>query len=256
MNEEYAVRLVDVFNNGILDTDIEYLEASKLVAAKKLMMIFEVIDFDKIRTVCDIGSRFMEQTMEMSFIFPKATLYAFEPVPESYATCCANKQLLPVENKARVTVFNYAVGDATKMIPFFPVDNTGSEHNVGASSKYKFVEGLNGSFFGKTWNQTEIQVQQISLDQWRQENNIAPVDMIWMDTQGGELDVLKGATETLKNVRVIFTEVGIGTYYEGQSLKPEIDAYMASMGFEELEGAFVQNHQFEGDTIYVNTKFL
>lgn len=256
MNEEYALRLVDVVNNGIIDTDLDYLQANKLVAAKKLMMIFEDINFNSIRTVCDIGSRFLEQTMEMSFIFPEATLYAFEPVPESYDICCTNKELLPASNRSRVNVFNYAVGDVTKMIPFYPVDNTGSEHNVGASSKYKFVEGLNGSFFGKIWNQTEIQVQQISLDSWRRENNISPVDMIWMDTQGGELDVLKGAADTLSDVKVIFTEVGIGSYYQGQSLKPEIDAYLASMGFEELDGAFVQNHQFEGDTIYVNTKFL
>ena len=256
MNEQYALNLIDVTTNGITNTDLEYLQADKLVAAKKLMLIFDVIDFDQIHNICDIGSRFLEQTLEMSQIFPEANLYAFEPVPESYQTCCDNRLLLDPDTQKRITVFNMAVGDETKTIPFYPVDNTGSEHNVGASSKYKFVEGLNGSFFGKTWNQTEIQVQQVTLDNWRRDNNIGSVDMIWMDAQGGELDVLKGAEETLKTVRVIFTEVGIGTYYQGQSLKPEIDAYLASMGFEELDGAFVQNHQFEGDTIYINKNLL
>jgi hypothetical protein len=89
------------------------------------------------------------------------------------------------------------------------------------------------------------------MDDWRRQNAVGPIDMIWMDAQGSELDVLRGAVETLKDVKVILTEVGLGQYYQGQSLKPEIDAFLMGQGFRELEYGFKQNFQYEGDTIYI-----
>lgn len=231
------------------------IEAQGLVvdpaAAERLALLFDVVDFDTIKRVCDIGSRFLEQSTEMSHIFRDAEFYAFEPTPGSYKICCDNLDALEEQKRNRIHVYNLAVSDKSEKIKFYEVDDTGSEHNVGASSKYKFVPGLNGSFFGKTWNQREIEVQAITLDDWRAQNNIGPIDFIWMDIQGAELDALKGAEQTLRDVRVIHTEVGTDTYYQGQSLKPEIDAYLFSLGFQELPNGFRQNHAFEGDAIYI-----
>lgn len=243
MNEQYAVRLIEA--------DHTLIDPNDSAAAKRMMLLFEEIDFDTIKTVCDIGSRFLEQTMEMAHIFPTAKFHAFEPVPGSYQLCCDNRAKLDDEYKDRITVYNMAVGEQSAEIPFYAVDDTGSEFNVGASSKFQFVPGLNGSFFGKTWNQTEIRVKQTTLDEWREQNNIGPVDLIWIDAQGGELDAFRGAEQTLKDVKVILSEVGIDTYYQGQSLKPDIDAYLSSQGFVELEGGFEVSHQFEGNTIYI-----
>lgn len=240
MNENYAVRM---------------LEAKTLVqdpaAADRLALLFDVIDFDNIKTVCEIGSRFLEQTLEMAHIFPAAKFYAFEPTPGSFQICTDNRNNQIESVKDRISLYNLAVSDKTEQISFYEVDDTGSEHNVGASSKYKFVEGLNGSFFGKTWNQREIKVDAITLDEWAKKTNPGPIDLIWIDAQGSELDAFKGAENVLQDVKVIFSEVGIATYYEGQSLKPDIDAYLFSQGFKELEYGFKLNHPFEGDTIYI-----
>ena len=91
----------------------------------------------------------------------------------------------------------------------------------------------------------------MTLDSWRKENNIGAIDLLWVDAQGGELDVFKGAVETLREVKVILTEVGLEAYYQGQSLKPQIDEFLKSQGFRELENGFKQNFKYEGDTIYV-----
>jgi FkbM family methyltransferase len=220
-------------------------------ACRRFPMLYDVIDFDSIKTILDIGARFCEQTIEMSYMFPDVQLYAFEPVPGSYQICVNNINSVDPVFRDRIKVFELAVSNKTERISFYEVDDTGSEHNVGASSKYQFVEGLNGTFFNKTWNQRRIEVQAVSLDDWRRDNNIGPVDLLWVDAQGSELDVYRGAEQTLKDVRVIITEVGIGSYYQGQSLKPEIDAYLISQGFKELEGAWEQSFQYEGNTIYV-----
>jgi FkbM family methyltransferase len=242
MNENYAINMVTT-------NELELVEHCN--ATERLTLIFDVIDFDGIRRICDIGTRFLEQTIEMAHIFPEAEFHSFEPVPGSYQICLDNRSQCPESVADRITVYEMALNNETREIPFYPVNNTGSEFNVGASSKYKFVPGLNGSFFDKTWNQDEITVKSMRMDDWRRQNAVGPIDMIWMDAQGSELDVLKGAVETLKDVKVILTEVGLGQYYQGQSLKPEIDAFMASQGFRELEYGFKQNFQYEGDTIYI-----
>jgi FkbM family methyltransferase len=243
MNEKYAISLVD-------QSDVP-LDLNDTIAAKKLQLVYDIIDFDQIKQVCDVGSRFLEQTVEMSYIFKEAKFYAFEPVPSSYRICSERRESLDPEFRDRIKIYNYAVGDTNGKIPFYPVNDAGSEFNVGASSKYKFVPGLNGSFFGKTWNQDEIEVQQITLDEWRESNNIGPIDMIWIDVQGAELDAFRGARETLKDVKLIMTEVGLGSYYQGQSLKPDIDAFLQSCGFKELTDCFERCFEYEGNAVYV-----
>ena len=243
MNEEYAVRM--------LDAPTALIDANDAAFANRLAMVFDLIEFDNIKRICDIGSRFLEQTREMVYVFPNAEVHAFEPVDSSYQICVANREQLSDEYKNRIQIYNVAVGEKNERIPFYPVNNTGSEFNVGASSKYKFVPGLNGSWWNKTWNQDETTVEQVTLDSHRERNNIGAIDMIWIDVQGGELDAFRGAVETLKDVRVIFTEVGLGEYYQGQSLKPQIDEFLRAQGFRELEAGFKVNFQYEGDAIYV-----
>lgn len=222
-------------------------------ACTRFPMLYDVIDFDSIKTVLDIGARFCEQSIEMAHILPDANIYAFEPVPTSYQLCLNNIASVDAQYRDRIKVFELAVSNKTEKINFFEVDSTGRDHNPGASSKYEFVPGLNGSFFDKHWTQTKIEVQAITLDEWRIQNNIGPVDVLWVDAQGGELDVFTGGEQTLKDVRVIMTEVGIGSYYQGQSLKPEIDAYLYSQGFKELPWAWELNFEYEGNTIYVKS---
>jgi len=239
VNERYAERLVEA--RGFRDS----------AAADRLAVISELIDFDSIKNICDIGSRFLEQSKEFAYIFDTANIYAYEPVPESFQVCLNALAALESQQQARVNIYNLAVGNEDKLIPFYPVNDVNGENWAGASSKYKFIPGMNGSWWGKAWTQNEILVSQVTLDGHRAKNNIGPVDLIWMDVQGGELDVLLGATETLKDVKVILTEVGLNAYYDGQSLKPQIDDFLRTQGFRELRDGFKLNFKHEGDTIYI-----
>jgi hypothetical protein len=102
--------------------------------------------------------------------------------------------------------------------------------------------------------QKEITVQSDTLDNWCKRNKVNEVDILWMDAQGAELLVLQGAVKTLKNTRIIMTEVGLKPYYEGHTLKPDIDAFLAEQGFRELEASFELNgFDYEANTIYVRS---
>jgi hypothetical protein len=124
--------------------------------------------------------------------------------------------------------------------------------NCGASSMFKFIDGLNGPQFGQNLVQKEIKVQADTLDNWCKTNKITEIDILWMDAQGAELLVLQGARKILKNTKIIMTEVGLQPYYEGHTLKPDIDQLLKASGFRELESSFELNgFDYEGNTIYI-----
>lgn len=221
------------------------------IVNNRINFIIDKINLENVNTILDIGSWHLEQSLEFSNIFPNSKIYAFEPVPSSYELCLT-------KIKDNITIFNLALSNQTGELPFYEVDVNSSSHpNVGASSLLKFKDGLNGSFFNQVWNQKEITVKSMTLDNWSNENNIDNIDIIWIDVQGAELDVFKGGSEILKKTKIIFTEVGLKPYYEGHSLQLDIDSYLTSLGFVEIKESFELNgFDYEANTIYVNEKFL
>src|SRR5437764_2530648 len=60
---------------------------------------------------------------------------------------------------------------------------------------------------------------------------IGRVDAMKSDTQGSELDGLRGAEATLASVRLIEVEVEFNELYEGIALFPAVDEYLRQQGF-------------------------
>lgn len=59
----------------------------------------------------------------------------------------------------------------------------------------------------------------------------AQFDLMVLDVQGAELLVMKGAAETLKHVKAVFTEVSERPLYVGSCTWPEIDVFLGQFGF-------------------------
>ncbi|MEI8280700.1 MAG: FkbM family methyltransferase [Bacteroidota bacterium] len=223
------------------------------MVAKRLIHLIGKVDLSSVKQILDIGSWHLQQSIEFANVFQDARIDAFEPVPDSYDLCMNTLHKLNEQRRKRINVHNTALSDKAGEMPFYMVDPIlSSEPNVGASSMFKFMEGLNGSMFGQNLVQTEIQVQTETLDNWCDNNDISGVDIMWMDVQGSELKVLQGADKILKNTKIIMSEVGLKPYYEGHTLKGEIDSFLFERGFRELEGSFELNgFDYEANTIYV-----
>jgi FkbM family methyltransferase len=224
------------------------------IVANRMEYVVDIIDWDSIETICDIGSWHLGQSIEFMELLPDAKVHAFEPNPENYKNCEEVYSRLSGYFKKNLSLYNIALNDVPGKINFYPV----IDENPGASSKYKFMKGLTEEYFDKSWKQKEIKVDATTLDLWRVENNIDKVDIIWIDVQGAELDVFEGAKETLKDVKCIFTEVGLKPYYEGQALKVDIDHFLRKeAGFVEITDSFEYNgSDCEGNTIYVRSDLL
>jgi FkbM family methyltransferase len=76
-----------------------------------------------------------------------------------------------------------------------------------------------------------VDVELDTLDNWAAVEGVDRVDVIKVDTQGAELDVLKGATRVLDDVRAIEVEVEFNPLYEGIPLFGDIDRFLRRRGF-------------------------
>ena len=233
--------------------NILFENAQGNMVAHRLIWLLGKTELGSVRQVLDIGSWHLCQSIQFSVIFQNAIIDAFEPVPDSYQLCLSERDKIEAQKKNRIRVHNGALSNAAGEISFYPVDaELSSEPNVGASSMFKFKEGLNGTPFGQRLVQKEIKVQADTLDNWCVRNHVSSVDIMWVDVQGSELLVFQGADNILKNTRIIMTEVGLKPYYEGHTLKADIDAFLFERGFLELEVSFELNgFDYEANTIYI-----
>ena len=74
-------------------------------------------------------------------------------------------------------------------------------------------------------------VQVVTLDAWIAEHDVGRVDALKLDTQGYELEILRGATATLEHVRVIDVEVALNPLFAGGPLLGDVDALLRARGF-------------------------
>jgi len=56
------------------------------------------------------------------------------------------------------------------------------------------------------------------------------IDLLKVDVQGGELSVFRGAADTLRRTKLVWTEVCFRQIYEGSALFGDIHAFMSNAG--------------------------
>ena len=71
-----------------------------------------------------------------------------------------------------------------------------------------------------------------------------------MDVQGYELEVLKGAKETLCHIDYVYCEVNRNEIYENNALIEEIDAYLSFYGMTRIETSWWPDSDW-GDAFYM-----
>ncbi|HRD67784.1 MAG TPA: FkbM family methyltransferase [Candidatus Competibacter sp.] len=74
-------------------------------------------------------------------------------------------------------------------------------------------------------------VKVVTLKSWADSEVIDRIDYIKVDTQGSELEILRGAGDILNTTRCIDIEVEFNPIYEGQALFCDVDMFLRSKGF-------------------------
>lgn len=149
----------------------------------------------------DIGANVGQTSLKLTSSFPHATIFAFEPVLDTFNTL--KSRLAPFPN---INCQHLAIGDTEGEVSI--VIKEDSEWN-SLVPNLNNVDVENGQVIEK--------VQVTTLDTFLNQNNISKVEILKSDTEGFEIQVLEGAKVALKKqlVDFIYLEVGF-TRVDGQ----------------------------------------
>jgi FkbM family methyltransferase len=167
--------------------------------------------------ILDVGANQGQTIQKVKDLFPSAVIHAFEPSPSTFVKL--EKNTFKFSN---VKCWNLGMGSSnTKLLL--------NENEFDDMSSFLT---LGDKGWGKVERQIHVDV--ITLDSFLSRNEINLIDLLKIDTQGFELEVLKGGLNSfyLNKVRLIFFEVNFSAIYESLPSFTELFNFCISNGFE------------------------
>lgn len=190
--------------------------------------------------ILEAGAHNGSDTLEISRMWPHATIYAFEPIPHLFQQLQAR-----TKNCHNVTCIQKALSNTCGYSRMY-VSKEG-QNTDASSSLLEPTEHLH--HFPHVTFPSQIVVETTTLDAWAQTVGLDHIDFIWFDLQGMEPFVLAASSQILKTVRVIVTEVSYTELYKQAPLYPEFKQWMEHQGFKVM--AKVDHHPTFGDVLFV-----
>jgi len=168
-------------------------------------------------TILEIGCNDGSHTFWFLEIFENPKVYCFEPDPRAIARFKEK-----VGQRPHVMLFEIAISDDNGETTFYQSDGQRDEKQFKTRPQGWDLSGSIRQPMDHlkvhswvTFDNT-ITVKTAALDTWCKEHGIEVIDFIWMDVQGAEIDVFKGAMNALTRTRFIYTEYSNREMYKGQ----------------------------------------
>ena len=160
--------------------------------------------------ILDVGAYTGGWTSEIIKIYPNAKYIMFEAQPSK-----ENSLKKLVQNNKNVSYYMGLLGsEIKKNIPFFLME-------TGSSVLSENTEHL----------REETLLDMTTIDTLLSKEQVNGSCLLKIDVQGFEIEVLKGASQTLKKVDLVLLEVSVLEYNEGSPLINDILQYMNEQGF-------------------------
>ncbi len=195
------------------DIDPEFLRIARELAPKNPI-------------ICDIGSRDALEGIALLRELGGRHLHVFEANPNAASICREN--LAKVAPAEIVTFNEVAVTDQVGQLKFYPVNvNLSENKDIGFSS----LLPINPDYTKRRRKivQDEVHVQATTLDAYF--TGKRNPDILWVDVEGAELQVFRGAARVLQTVKLIHVEVSFRPMQVGKPLFSEIESHLRERGF-------------------------
>ena len=164
-------------------------------------------------TIIDIGANVGYYSLKFSKIMrDTGKILAIEPDPDTYSIL---EQNCTLNNLSNIEILNLAISDKNEFINLFQ-----DKSHSGKSS-----------LFSKSDDGDSIKITTKTLDRLI-DNRFSTIDFIKIDTEGAELSILKGATETLKITKKILIELHEEILEKNEQDPLEIKTILESNGFK------------------------
>jgi len=163
----------------------------------------------KFDVLLDVGANVGQSTLAFAAAFPAARIFAFEPAEASFAALTAATAGLP-----HVAIAQCAFSGAPGVLRMIM---------HGTTTRNRITEAPLSN------NVKEVSVRR--LDAWCAEQGLGHVDFLKIDTEGHDLDVLKGATGILPQVDFVQVEVSMNRYNRFHVPFFDVFEFMSDAGF-------------------------
>lgn len=161
------------------------------------------------KTIIDIGAYEGNWALEVHSLFPQASVLLIEGQVNKKEILLEKIKTLP---------------NATLQIALLGAESKEVEFNIYETASSVFKED------NETGAKTE-KVQLQLLDNLTRDTQFEHPDLIKLDTQGYELEILKGGKQTLAQAQAVLMEVSLLGIYKGAPLVDEAINFMKANGF-------------------------
>lgn len=233
-----------------LEVRIVNLAPTKVRGIDPFLDLTCLLDHKPDPIVFDVGANDGETVAEFLHAFPEAHVVAFEP----YAACCEQLARRFLKN-ANVRVHNIALG----------AERSAAQLNLYSGNRMNSLLRLADdpqNPMAKSFQPVgtaEVTVE--TLDAFCHDHGFTSIDVLKVDTQGYDLEVLKGAARLLAEHRIkaVLLEVNFVPMYERQASFPELHGLLSASGYRLVD--FYNQLRSDGvtawcDACYVSTDRL
>lgn len=195
----------------------------------KMEKVYDLINDNGLSSLLDIGANHGAFSYQVKSHFGKLDLYMIE----------ANDKCKPMLDMTNIPYTISCLSDTEKEIDFF-LENT---NDIGTGASY-YIEKT--EFYSK---KRSVKVKTSTLDSLIEDTfgSEKSFDIIKLDTQGSELDILKGGKKLAQRAKFIIIETSLIEYNENSPLQEDVFNYMKSIGFEPKEK--IEDHYHQGKVI-------
>jgi FkbM family methyltransferase len=183
---------------------LDAFEVQKKIIGKTAPLIF------------DVGASDGSVVTKYKTIYPAAVIHAFEPQPDSFQNLKATTSVMTEVYCSKVALSDIQGNETFYKTSDYPASSLLAPVRTGS-----FIDNHHGLA-------ERYDVQLETLDNYTRSRNIANIDILKMDTQGNELNILKGGEELLKSgaIGLIYTEIWFIKAYENQPFYEDIALYL------------------------------
>ena len=196
-----------------------------------LLALFDLLD---INCVLDVGANMGQFVKNIRNAGYQGYIISFEPISKCYA------HLKDYENE-NWQIMNYALGSEEK------------KTEINVTHKNVFSSMLKPNQYAGHRFENSANVEYTELVQVKRLDDVlsnlitdikASNIFLKLDTQGYDLEVLKGAAESISDISGIQSEISCKAIYEGMPTHLELLEYLDSLGYE-ITGIFPLSHDKE-----------
>jgi FkbM family methyltransferase len=189
-----------------------------------------------VRTIMEVGAADGRDAAQYAAWYPEADVYAFEPVPESFA-----KLMDHAANHPKLHGFQCAMSNSRGHATF-------NLSNWLDASSLLTPLATGATFDAYQASSRSIEVETDTIDDFCQRHEIGQIDLLKMDTQGAELLVLEGAERMLAGgaIGIIYTEMQFAELYEGAGRAEQIMTNLGGYGYR-LHNLYDLHHNHRGE---------